>query len=295
MNEELLPPPRGPAWFFHRLDGERRLGVALPSGALFDVGRDDELELLGEGSLRRAHLEALAAEGEPLDQPPQFDVPVRRPGKILCLGKNYAAHAAELGSAVPEEPFAFAKFADTLLPWGAPVVVPHWLDSRVDHEIELALVLGFADRERRGRKYLDPAQARAVVAGYTVFNDITARKLQARDLDQRRPWLRAKSMDGFGPIGPWVVAADALAADDLRIRLSVNGQVRQDARTSQMVVGIDAALAYLSRHFTLRPGDIVAMGTPAGVGPLEEGDTMRGEIEGIGVLVNTVRKEAAPA
>lgn len=285
-----LPPPGGPAWFFHRVGGERRLGVALPSGELLDIGRDEELDLLAEGSLRRAHLEALAADGEPIATTPQFDVPVRQPSKILCLGKNYPAHAAEMGSAVPEEPVVFAKLADTLVPFGAPVVIPSWLDSRVDHEIELALILGFADRERRGRKDLDPAQANQVVAGYTVFNDVTARQMQAQDVDKKRPWLRAKSLDTFGPIGPWVVAADAIDADDLRIRLTVNDQTRQDARTSNMVVGIGAALAFLSRHFTLRPGDIVAMGTPAGVGPLDDGDTMRGEIEKIGVLVNPVRK-----
>lgn len=289
MNGELVAPG-GPAWFFHRADGERRLGVALPGGALIDVGRDDELVLLAEGSLRRAHLEALAAEGELLDGPVAFDVPVRRPGKILCLGKNYAAHAAELGSAVPEEPFAFAKLPDTLIPHGAAIEIPQWLDSRVDHEIELALVLGFADPEGLGRRDLGRADALDVVAGYTVFNDVTARKMQARDLEQKRPWLRSKSLDTFGPIGPWVVAADALDASDLRISLSVHGQVRQDARTSQMVVGIADALVYLSRHFTLRPGDIVAMGTPAGIGPLEDGDVVRGEIEKIGVLVNPVRR-----
>lgn len=286
-----LPPPGGPAWFFHRARGERRLGVALPSGEFVDVGRDDEMALLAENSLRRSHLEALAADGEPLDGRPEFDVPVRQPGKILCLGKNYAAHAAELGSKVPEEPFAFAKFADTLIPYGAPVVIPSWLDTRVDHEIELALVLGFADREGTGRKNLTPERAADVVAGYTVFNDVTARKMQALDLEQKRPWLRAKSLDTFGPIGPWVVAADGLDASNLCIQLSVNGQTRQNARTSEMVVGIADALAYLSRHFTLRPGDIIAMGTPAGVGPIEDGDVMTGTIEKIGALVNPVRKE----
>jgi 2-keto-4-pentenoate hydratase/2-oxohepta-3-ene-1,7-dioic acid hydratase in catechol pathway len=287
-----LVPPASPAWFFHRVQGERRLGIALPSGEFVDAGRDDEMALLAEGSLRKAHLEALAEAAAPMTGEPNFDVPVRLPGKILCLGKNYAAHAAELGSAVPEEPFAFAKFADTLIPCRAPVVIPHWLDTRVDHEIELALVLGFADRERMGRKELRRDEAMAVVAGYTVFNDVTARKLQAADLDKKRPWLRAKSLDTFGPIGPWVVPSDALDPADLRIQLGVNGQVRQDARTSQMVVGIADALVFLSRHFTLRPGDIIAMGTPAGVGPVEDGDVMRGEIEKIGVLVNPVRKEA---
>lgn len=292
-----LPPlvsPSSPAWFFHRRHGERRLGVALPSGEFLDVGRDDEMALLAEGSLHKDRLRALADDAEALPDPPCFDIPVRRPGKILCLGKNYAAHAAELGSAVPEEPFAFAKFADTLIPYGEPVLIPHWLETRVDHEIELALVLGFVDRDGKGCKDLQRDQAMRVVAGYTVFNDVTARKLQAQDLEHKRPWLRAKSLDTFGPIGPWVVPADALDARDLRIQLSVNGQTRQDSRTSNMVVGIADALVFLSRHFTLRPGDIVAMGTPAGVGPIEDSDVMRGEIEKVGALVNSVRKLRAP-
>ncbi len=294
MSPAPLVPPAAPAWFFHRLGQERRLGIALPSGEFLDVGRDDELALLAEGSLRAAHLQALADDAEPMTITPLFDVPVRRPSKILCLGKNYAAHAAELGSAVPEEPFAFAKFADTLIPYGAPVVIPHWLDTRVDHEIELAVVIGFVDRHERGCKDLRAAEAMQVVAGYTVFNDVTARKLQAQDLEHKRPWLRAKSLDTFGPIGPWVVPSDSLDASDLRIQLAVHGQTRQDARTSQMVVGIADALAFLSRHFTLRPGDIVAMGTPAGIGPVEHGDEMRGEIEKIGALVNPVHKQPPP-
>lgn len=289
-----LPLPKAPAWFFHRVDGERRLGVVLPEGGFFDIGRDDEAALLAEGSLGSAHLRALAGDGEPIEAPIQFDVPVRQPSKILCFGKNYAAHAAELGSAVPEEPFVFAKFADTLVPHEGEVVIPHWLDTRVDHEIELLLVLGFRDPQRRGRRYVSAARAHELVAGYTVFNDVTARKLQAQDRDLKQPWLRAKSLDTFGPIGPWVVAADGLDASDLRIQIAVNGETRQDARTSHMVVSIPAAIEFLAKHYTLRPGDLVAMGTPAGIGPIKHGDVMRGEIEGIGALRNTVRKEAPP-
>ncbi len=293
MTGDDLPLPSAPAWFFHGDAGERRLGVVLPEGGFFDVGRDDEMALLGEGSLSAAHLRAMAEDGDPFDATPtRFEVPVRRPSKILCLGKNYAAHAAELGSAVPEEPFAFAKFADTLVPHGAPVVIPHWLETRVDHEIELALVLGFVDPEGRGRKHVTRAAALSLVAGYTVFNDVTARKLQASDRDLKQPWLRAKSLDTFGPIGPWVVAADAFDASDRRITLTVDGERRQDARTSEMVTDIADAIVFLSRHFTLRPGDIIATGTPAGIGPVRAGNVMRGEIEGIGALINPVRKES---
>jgi 2-keto-4-pentenoate hydratase/2-oxohepta-3-ene-1,7-dioic acid hydratase in catechol pathway len=288
------PLPKAPAWFFHRVAGERRLGVVIPEEGYFDVGRDDEAELLAEGSLTTAHLRSLAAEAEPITTQIAFDVPVRHPSKILCFGKNYAAHAAELGSAVPEEPFVFAKFADTLVPHEGTVVIPHWLDTRVDHEIELLVVLGFRDPQRAGRRYVPADRAHELIAGYTVFNDVTARKLQAQDRDLKQPWLRAKSLDTFGPVGPWVVARDGLDPSDLRIQIAVNGETRQDARTSQMVVAIGPALEFLSRHYTLRPGDLVAMGTPAGIGPIKDGDELRGEIEGIGVLRSRVHKAAAP-
>lgn len=290
-----LPLPAAPAWFFHGDFGERRLGVVLPEAGFFDLGRDDEAALLSEGSLTANHLRAMAEEGDLFDAPPtRFEVPVRLPSKILCLGKNYAAHAAELGSAVPEEPFAFAKLADTLIPHGAAVVIPHWLDTRVDHEIELALILGFDDPHQRGRKYVTRAAAMSLIAGYTIFNDVTARKLQASDRDLKQPWLRAKSLDTFGPIGPWVVAADAFDASDRRLTLRVDAEVRQDARTSDMVVDLADAIVFLSRHFTLRPGDVIATGTPAGIGPVRDGNVMRSEIEGIGALTNPVRKEALP-
>jgi 2-keto-4-pentenoate hydratase/2-oxohepta-3-ene-1,7-dioic acid hydratase in catechol pathway len=294
VTAEPSPPPIAPAWFCHRRGRERRLGVALPeNGVTFvDVGPANELEALSRGGLRGEDLPALARHGTVLAGVPDFDVPVARPSKVLCLGKNYAAHAAELGGTVPEEPFAFAKLADALVPHGADVVIPYWLDSRVDHEIELAVVLGFDDLDGRGRKYVEESRAPDLVAGYTIFNDVTARALQKQDVDQRRPWLRAKGFDTFGPFGPWVVPAASLHnPDDLAIELRVNGELRQQSRTSHMVVSVARAIAYLSRHTTLRPGDVIAMGTPAGVGPVQPGDVMRGEIAGIGALVNRVRRE----
>jgi 2-keto-4-pentenoate hydratase/2-oxohepta-3-ene-1,7-dioic acid hydratase in catechol pathway len=287
--------PRATAWFFHRRFGERRLGLADPAGSalrLLDLGPAEDLALLAGGLLDGRRLEDARAHGTPLAEPIAWDVPVARPGKVLCLGRNYAAHAAELGNAVPEAPLVFNKLPETLLPHEGTVLLPHWLDSRVDHEIELAAILGFADPQQRGRKYVAAEDALELVAGYTIVNDVTARALQGEDRKAGRPWLRSKSFDTFCPIGPWVVPRAALpGAPDLAIELAVNGATRQSSRTSLMLVGVAEAIAWLSRQFTLRPGDIVATGTPEGVGPLQDGDRVAGTVEGIGTLAHAVARE----
>ncbi|MEM7200334.1 MAG: fumarylacetoacetate hydrolase family protein [Planctomycetota bacterium] len=284
-----------PAWFRHRLAGRVRLGGAIPTTGgidFFDLGDAEEMSLLASAGLTAERLAERLDAGERLDQAPVFEVPVARPGKILCLGKNFAAHAAEFGAAVPEEPIFFTKLPDTLLPHEGVVQIPHWLQSRVDHEVELAVILGFPDPEQRGRKYVASAEALSLVAGYSILNDVTARAMQGTDRGAQRPWLRCKSFDTFCPLGPWVVPADALPqVHDLEIGLTVNGDQKQHSRTSLMVVGIAEAIAYLSRHTTLRPGDLIAMGTPAGVSALAPGDRMVASIEHLGELVNTVQLE----
>src|SRR5204863_6063379 len=139
--------------------------------------------LLARGELRAADLAARMAKAAAIAAPRQFLPPVPRGGKILCLAKNYVAHAREFGAEAPAEPIFFGKLPDTLIAHGEPVVIPHWLSTRVDHEAELALVLGFHDPDGRGAKYTGEAQARALVAGYTLVNDVTARKLQGTDRD----------------------------------------------------------------------------------------------------------------
>jgi 2-keto-4-pentenoate hydratase/2-oxohepta-3-ene-1,7-dioic acid hydratase in catechol pathway len=248
--------------------------------------------LLLRGALRKDDLLARLRAGRPMQPPARYEVPLPRPGKILCLAKNYVAHAREFGAEAPAEPIFFAKLPDTLVAHGEPVVIPHWLDTRVDHEAELGVVLGFDDPRQRGAKYTGGADAMALVAGYTLLNDVTARKLQGTDRDQKYPWLRSKSFDTFCPLGPMVVPADALDASDLAITMTVNGEVRQQARTSQMVFPIEQALAAMARCTTLRPGDLVAMGTPEGVGPIRDGDRMRVSIEKLGELENPVVREA---
>jgi 2-keto-4-pentenoate hydratase/2-oxohepta-3-ene-1,7-dioic acid hydratase in catechol pathway len=289
-----LALPAVPAWFRFLHGPVPHLGAVEPrTQRFFDLGPLDVPTLLARGDLRAADLAARLAKAPAMAPPIRFLKPVPQPGKILCLAKNYVAHAKEFGAEAPPEPIFFAKLPDTLVAHEDEVVIPHWLDTRVDHEAELALVLGFADPQGRGAKYVDLHTAPALVAGYTLLNDVTARKLQGTDRDQKYPWLRSKSLDTFCPFGPFVVPADALDPSDLRITMRVNGVVKQDARTKDMVFPIPQALVAMARCTTLRPGDLIAMGTPEGVGPVVHGDVMEVEIEQLGVLRNPVRKELA--
>lgn len=291
--------PAAPAWFRFDAGGAIHVGAVDPAGdpagaRWFDLGPLDVHALLQQGALDAEDLAARIGQGVRIDAPAAFATPLPRPGKILCLAKNYTAHAREFGAEAPSEPIFFAKLPDTLCAPGDPVVIPHWLETRVDHEAELALILGFADPDGRGSKDVSAAAAPALVAGYTTLNDVTARKLQAEDRDQKYPWLRSKALDTFCPFGPFVVPRDAIDAGDLQVTMRVNGEVRQQARTSAMVFSIAAALAAMSRVTTLRPGDLIAMGTPEGVSAVGAGDVMEVEIEGLGVLRNPVVKACAP-
>ena len=197
------------------------------------------------------------------------------PTKIVCVGRNYADHARELGSTPPAEPLLFFKPPSAVIGPGDPIVYPRQ-SKRVDFEGELAVVIG-----RRCRD-VTPSQARDCVRGFTVFNDVTARDLQRTD-DQ---WARAKGFDTFAAVGPCVV--DGLDPSALRIRTLLNGEVKQDAPTSLMLVDVWSLISYASAAFTLEPDDIIATGTPAGVGPMVPGDEVSVEIEGIGTLTNGV-------
>ena len=289
MTSRTLPSRQ--AWFRFARGGAASLGAVDVSGEeprWLDLGSLDVVALLRAGDLRRDDLAARVAAASTMPAPERLLTPVPRGGKILCLAKNYVKHAREFGAEAPKEPIFFAKLPDTLVADGDDVVIPRWLETRVDHEAELGLVLGFADGDETGRKDLAEADAAAVVAGYTVINDVTARKLQGQDRDQKYPWLRAKAIDTFCPTGPFVVPVDAIDGGDLRVRMRVNGEVRQDARTSEMVFSIEQALAAMSRVTTLRPGDLVAMGTPEGVSAVHPGDLMEVEVEGLGALRNPV-------
>jgi len=203
-------------------------------------------------------------------KPADLRCPVE-PSKILCIGRNYAAHAKELGNDVPAEPLLFLKPPSALLDPGGAIVLPPE-STRVEHEAELGVVL--ARRARNVRK----EDALSYVFGYTCVGDITARDLQKKD----GQWARAKGFDTFCPVGPWIETE--LDPSNLPVRCRVNGEVRQDGVTSNMIFDVPTLLAYASRMMTLEPGDLIVTGTPEGVGPLAEGDALEIEVGGVGVL-----------
>lgn len=217
--------------------------------------------------------------------PIHYDVPISRPQKIICLGRNYRKHAEELHRSVPEEPIIFAKMPSSLLPHNGTIVLPRNV-GRVDHEAELALVIG------KSGKNISESRAYEYVAGYTIVNDVTARAMQMKDVEKKLPWLRSKSFDTFCPIGPFLVPQGAVTnPHQLTITLSVNGKIRQQANTSELIFKIPEIIQYISRHLTLAPGDIIATGTPEGISELRDGDIVTVEIDDLGILENRVVAE----
>ncbi len=200
------------------------------------------------------------------------------PSKIICIGRNYAAHASEHGAEVPEVPLIFLKPPSSVIGNGDTIILPPQ-SQQVEHEAELAVVIG-----KKGR-WIFPDEAESYILGYTIANDITARDLQRRD----NQWTRAKGFDTFCPIGPWI-ETDFNPTDAL-ITCYVNNDVRQMASTHDMVFSIPQLIAFISSVMTLEPGDLILTGTPAGVSPLKDGDLVRITIEGIGSLENPVKQE----
>lgn len=199
-----------------------------------------------------------------------------QPTKIIAVGLNYLSHAREVGINVPQEPVYFLKPPSSIIAHGENIVYPAHLSQRVDYEGELAVVIG-----KRGRG-VAPREARDYVLGYSCANDVTARDLQQMDPQ----WTRAKGFDTFCPLGP-VIATD-VDPRDLTIRTRLNGEVRQEASTSEKVFSVEQLISYISRVMTLEAGDVILTGTPAGVGELKPGNRVEVEIEGIGTLTNTV-------
>ncbi len=198
------------------------------------------------------------------------------PSKLVCVGKNYAAHAAEFGMDVPEEPLLFLKPSTAVIGPNDPIrLLP--VSERVDYEGELAVVIGRLARDVRAE------DAFQVILGYTCANDVTLRDLQKTD-DQ---WARAKGFDGSCPLGPWIETE--LDPNDVTVRTRLNGDVRQQASTSELVFGVATLIEYVTAFMTLLPGDALLTGTPEGVGKLEAGDVVEVEVEGVGVLRNEVR------
>jgi 2-keto-4-pentenoate hydratase/2-oxohepta-3-ene-1,7-dioic acid hydratase in catechol pathway len=215
--------------------------------------------------------------------PEHFCLPFR-PGKIICLGRNYAEHARELGNEVPESPLLFDKLPSTCIGDGEDILLDTaW--GRVDYEGELAVVIG------KRAKNVTSDEGMGYVCGYTLLNDVTARDLQSHAKKQGHPWLMTKNRDTFCPLGPAIALTDTVPEPvQLEISLKINGKVRQHGNTSQFICSIAQAVSRISACFALEPGDIIATGTPAGVGPLQVGDCVELEIPEIGVLRNTVKK-----
>ena len=203
------------------------------------------------------------------------------PSKVICIGKNYADHVAEMSGitgASTEEPVVFLKPSTAVAGPHDPLFYPQ-LSERVDFEGELALVIGRLARE------VPAERASEVVFGYTCANDVTARDLQKKD----KQWTRAKGFDSFCPLGPWIETGLSLEeASDLRITTEVDGEVRQDSRTSQLIHPLAELVSYVSSFMTLVPGDVILTGTPAGVGPVTPGQRVTVSVEGVGALTNTI-------
>jgi 2-keto-4-pentenoate hydratase/2-oxohepta-3-ene-1,7-dioic acid hydratase in catechol pathway len=253
---------------------------------LRDVG---DLYARGPAAVSALRELATAARATVPESGARFAPPVLRPGKIICVGLNYADHIAESRSAKPDRIVLFAKFPSCLVGHGDPVVLPA-VTTQLDYEGELAVVIG------QRAKDVTVADALGYVGGYTIINDVSARDLQGSEPQ----WIRGKALDTFAPLGPVVLdAAAAPPVEQMRLRTRINGEVRQDASCGQMITGVPELIAYISEAITLEPGDIIATGTPSGVALgmspppwLQPGDQMSIEIPGIGELTNTVVKPA---
>lgn len=262
-------------------------GVEFPAG-------DMKALLAHEQGLENVRIIEDAAKGgavwlEHVSQPvagARLLAPILRPEKIVCIGLNYRDHAEESNMPLPKEPVIFGKFANAVIGPEDNILLPTSLSDKVDFEAELAVVIG------RRATWVSEKTAMNYVAGYMNFNDVSARDLQKRD----GQWFKGKCLDTFAPMGPWLVTKDEIPdPENLKIELRLNGETMQSSNTMNLIFGIAYLVSFLSRLMTLEPGDIIATGTPAGVGfahkpPvfLRTGDTVEVEIEGLGILRNGV-------
>lgn len=259
--------------------------------ALEKVGFEGTLlDLIRAGNGKLDSLAELLKKGtdkESLDLE-DLDAPLQNPSKIVAIGLNYVDHASESKMELPKNPLVFTKFPSSITSPFGPILIPQDLTKEVDYEAELGVVIG------KKAKNVSLKEALSYVFGYTVLNDVSARDLQFAD----KQWVRGKSLDTFCPMGPYVVTADEIPDPQyLEIGCSVNGQTLQDANTKDMIFKVADLVSQLSHSFTLEPGDVIATGTPSGVGfsrkppvLLKPGDTVETWVKGIGKLVNPVKK-----
>ncbi|MCF8063037.1 MAG: fumarylacetoacetate hydrolase family protein [Deltaproteobacteria bacterium] len=265
----------------YRDSGRTRLGLVEGAALTPSTFPGDLIDLIEQGADPVA-----SGPSVPLERI-EFAPAVTRPSKIIAIGLNYMDHVRESKGKVPEAPLVFAKFPSSLAAHGAAITWDPSITSKVDFEAELAVVMG------REASRISEDEALDAVFGYTCGNDVSARDLQFGD----GQWVRGKSLDTFCPLGPWVVTAEEIPdPHDLALGCRVNGRVMQESRTDQMIFRLPRLLSYLSRQFTLLPGDVILTGTPHGVGAfrepsvyLRDGDEVIVEIERIGALVNTCR------
>lgn len=282
MRIGVVRAPSGETWLA-RLDG----GVAVPVlASRSGRGADSLVDALAAGvDLERAQ----AVEADVPLEGCELLAPITAPQKIIAIGLNYADHAREAGLTLPTAPIGFIKTSNSIVGPGDEIRFASDTTTQLDYEAELAVVIG-----RRVRN-TPVNEALSAVFGYTVCNDVSARDAQFADAQ----WFRGKSFDTFCPLGPWIVTADELPDPQrLAVTCRVNGTTLQDSSTAEMVFGVAELISYFSRFMTLEPGDVIATGTPHGVGfvrtpPifLQDGDVVEAEVEGIGVLRNTVVQE----
>ena len=268
--------------------GLEQPGLIGPGGEIFDLSRvveDIQPTMLADAALARVAGVDLA-DLKPVEGNPRLGPPVAQVGKIVCVGLNYADHAAEVGSALPKEPSIFLKATSALCGPTDPILRPRG-SQKLDYEVELAVVFG------REARYVDEADALDYVAGFVLMNDVSEREFQ---LERGGGPTKGKSADSFAPLGPWLVTRDEIAdSGNLRAWTKVNGETRQDSSTAQLVFSVPKLIAELSRFMSFRPGDILSTGTPAGVGHghkppryLQPGDVVEMGIDGLGVQKHTV-------
>lgn len=267
--------------------GKERPGLLLPGGRRVDAGGfgeayDYDERFFGSGGLERlrAWAEVHAEEAPEVPAGVRLGPPVGRPSKLLCIGLNFRDHAAEAGARVPEEPVIFSKATSAICGPNDDLVLPRG-GEKADWEVELAVVIG------REARYVEEAEALHYVAGYLLHNDYSERAFQ---LERGGQWVKGKSCDTFAPLGPFLATTDEVAdVHALRMWLRVNGETKQQGSTSDMIFGVPALVAYISRFMTLLPGDVISTGTPAGVGLgfdppqyLRPGDVVELGIDGLG-------------
>ncbi len=265
-------------------EGAERPALLDDDGRLRDLSglcRDIDGQFLASGGVGRVRAAQAVGTLPELARPERIGAPVARPGKVVCVGLNYRDHAAETGADIPAEPVLFLKASNTVIGPNDEILVPRG-SHKTDYEVELAVVIGQTAR------YLDgPSQAASVIAGYAISNDVSEREFQ---LERGGTWDKGKSCETFNPLGPWLVTPDEAGdPQDLDLRLWVDGELRQDGTTKDMIFGVYEVIAYISQFLVLEPGDVVNTGTPAGVALgrtgeayLRAGAVVEVEIENLG-------------